>query len=176
MSAFDKYVLPILPKLIPGEITRVEGTDEEIAKILDKNIGIDLMLNNNEIYYGIASRIQINSRVWNTFTIRCWRDSGNKTELDKLREAIKNDAMRPHFTMQAYVVNDKLQTIAITKTKNIIDFIDKYPELCIKNDSFDGRRYAKFIAVKWGDMQKKGYEVRGINNTKEEQTNESTNL
>lgn len=158
MDVFDRLILPVFPKLVRGEYIRVEGTDEEIAQMLDKHIGIDAMVDRDGIVFGLGSRIQINSGVWNTFTIRCDRESGNLTEFEKLKCAIENDAMRPHLTMQAYVENDRLQTVAVARTKDIIEYIETHPKECPVRKSFDGR-WAKFITVYWSRMRRAGYRV-----------------
>ena len=160
MGIFNKLIKPVLPDLIPGECTQIEGSPEEIAKMLDQHIGIDAMIDKGDIVYGLGSRIQIDSGVWNTFTIRCERESGHITELEKLRKAIAMDAMRPHFTMQAYVIRGELKSIAVAKTKDVIQYIDTHPEECPRRHSYDGEKWAKFIVVYWDKLKAAGYTVK----------------
>ena len=166
MNVFDKIIRPVLPQLVTGEYIQVEGRDEEIAKILDENVGIDVMVNKGDSIFGLGSRIQIDSGVWNTFTIRCGRQSGHITELEKLRNAIKNDSMRPQLTMQAYVVNGELKSIAIAKTRDIIDYLDKHQDECPTRKSFDGKGYADFKVIHWDKMKEAEYKVNIIDYTK----------
>lgn len=164
-DAFDRLILPVLPMLVRGKYIRVEGTPEEIAQYLDQNIGIDAMLDCGNVTYGLGSRIQFDSGVWNTFTIRCSRESGHITELEKLRKAIQYDSMRPHMTLQAYVENNKLQTIGVAWTKDIIEYIDAHD--CPIRTSFDGSKRAQFVFVKWDEMKDAGYVVRTFDNRME---------
>lgn len=157
MSAFDRLILPVLPKLVSGKYIRVEGRPEEIALYLDQSVGIDAMMDQGNVVYGLGSRIQIDSGVWDDFTIRCDRESGHITELEKLRNAIKNDGMRPHLTMQAFVVRDVLKSIGVARTRDIIDYINKTD--CPVRRSFDGKGWAEFVIVGWDAMKKAGYKV-----------------
>lgn len=160
MDAFRRLVKPVLEEIMKGEYIPVEGSPEEIAQLLDKRIGIDAMVDKGDTIYGLGSRIQIDSGVWNTFTIRCDRESGHITELEKLRNAIKRDAMRPQVTLQAYIENDTLQSLALAMTKDIIKYIDTHDVQ--ERRSFDGNGWAKFKVVKWDEMIKDGYAVKVI--------------
>ena len=159
-DAFQSYIIPVLPRLILGKYKPVEGTPEEIAKMLDERCGIDGVIDRGDIIYALGSRIQIDSGDWRTFTIRCERGSGHITELEKLRKAIKNDALRPQFTLQAYIVDGTLRSVAVARTKDIIEFIDNYEAKCQTKTSTDnmGRR-ACFKSILWRDMQLAGYKV-----------------
>lgn len=151
MSQFDELIRPVLPQLFGScEFIRTEGSPEEIAKILDQNIGIDGLIKKGSVYYGLGSRIQSGSGVWNTFTIRKSRVSGHITELEKLRRAIKNDAMRPHFTMHAYVTNNELKSIGVVRTRDLVEYIDNHE--CKTRFAYDGK--AEFVYVNWGDISK----------------------
>lgn len=160
IEIFDQLIHPVLSVLLPkiGEFKyiRVEGSPEEIAQKLDQNIGIDALLETENITYALGNRIQINSGVWNSFTIRTERESGHITELEKLQNAVKKDAMRPNLTLQAYVIDNQLKSAAIAMTRHIIDFINKYD--CPVKKTFDGK-WVSFKVVDWDRMQKKGYPV-----------------
>ena len=164
MDAFKRLVKPVLEEIMQGEYIPVEGSPEEIAQLLDKRIGIDAMVDKGDTIYGLGSRIQIDSGVWNTFTIRCDRESGHITELEKLRKAIKSDSMRPQITLQAYVENDKLQSLALARTADIIRYIDTHD--CPERRSFDGKGWAKFKVVKWDSMIRDGYRLKVIDRRK----------
>lgn len=160
INTFDRLILPILPRLVSGDFIRVEGRPEEIAQYLDQSIGIDAMIDKGGITYGLGSRIQIDTGVWDDFTIRCDRQSGHITELEKLRNAIKYDAMRPHLTMQAFVKNDELKSIGMARTRDIIDYIDGHE--CKTQWSHDDHGWAQFVIVDWDDMKKAGYKVNTL--------------
>lgn len=158
MDVFNRLIKPVLQDVMGGEYIPVEGSPEEIAQLLDKRIGIDAMIDRGNTIYGLGSRIQIDSGVWNTFTIRCDRQSGHITELEKLRKAIKNDSMRPQITMQAYVENDTLKTLAYARTADIIKYIDTHD--CPERKSFDGKGWALFKVVQWDKMKAAGFSVK----------------
>ena len=159
MDVFVTLIKPVLERVMKGAYISIEGSPDEIAQILDKRIGIDAMIDKGSTVYGLASRIQIDSGVWNTFTIRCERETGHITELEKLRKAIKNDSMRPQITMQAYVENGELKSIGLARTADIIRYIDTHE--CTERKSSDGR-WARFKYVKWDDMLKEGYNIKVI--------------
>lgn len=160
MDVFDRLVRPVLPRFVTGEIVRVEGSPEKIAELLDKRAGIDVLIDKGDFFCGLGSRIQIDSGVWNTFTIRCDRESGHLTELEKLRKAIENDAIRPNLTMQAYVEDGVLQSIAMARTKDIVEFIDNHD--CPVRRSRDDKGWALFKVVYWRLMKEAGYRIKAL--------------
>lgn len=158
MDVFNRLIKPVLLDITGGEYIPVEGSPEEIAQLLDKRIGIDAMIDRGNTIYGLGSLIQIDSGVWNTFTIRCDRESGHITELEKLRKAIKCDSMRPQITLQAYVENDILKSLGLARTVDIIEFIDTHD--CPERRSFDGKGWAQFKVIHWDKMKAAGYSVK----------------
>ena len=160
MDVFDRLIRPVLPKLVRGECVRVEGREEEIAQMLDKQIGIDALIVREDATFALGSRVQINKGVWDTFTIRCERQSGHITELEKLKNAIKNEAMRPHLSMHAYVVDGELKSVAMARTKDIIEFIEN--NNCPERTAWDEHGWQKFKVVHWYKMQEQGYQVNII--------------
>lgn len=158
MDVFNRLIKPVLEDVMKGEYIPVEGSPEEIAQLLDKRIGIDAMVDRGDTIYGLGSRIQIDSGVWDTFTIRCDRESGHITELEKLRKAIKADSMRPQITMQAYVENDTLKSLALARTVDIIRYIDTHD--CPERRSYDGKGWAQFKVVHWDKMKAAGFGVK----------------
>ena len=160
MDVFKRLIQPVLEGVLRGDYIPVEGSPEEIAQLLDKRIGIDAMIDRGNTIYGLGSRIQIDSGVWNTFTIRCDRESGHITELEKLRKAIKCDSMRPQITMQAYVENDELKTLALARTADIIRYMDDHDGDCPERFSRDKKGWAKFKVVYWDKMKAAGYGVK----------------
>ena len=157
MDVFNRLIKPVLEIVMHGDYIPVEGSPEEIAQLLDRRIGIDAMVDQGDIIYGLGSRIQIDSGVWNTFTVRCDRESGHITELEKLRKAIRSDSMRPQGTLQAYVENDELKSLGLARTADIIKYIDTHA--CPERRSYDGIRWAKFKVVHWDKLKAAGFEV-----------------
>lgn len=158
MDVFNRLVWPCLKEMCHGgDYIPVEGSPDEIAQILDKQIGIDGMLKKGSGFYGVGSRIQIDSGVWNTFTIRCERESGHITELEKLRRAINNDSLRPQLTLQAYVERDALKSLAVAKTVDIVRYIDA--QKCDERMSHDKKGFARFVVVPWDKFKQAGYGI-----------------
>lgn len=162
MDVFNRLIKPVLEGTMRCQYIPVEGSPEEIARLLDQRIGIDAMVDKGSTIYGLGSRIQIDSGVWNTFTIRCGRESGHITELDKLRKAIKCDSMRPHITMQAYVEKNALKTLALARTADIVRYIDTHDAECPVRYSQDDKGWAQFKVVYWDKMQAAGFNVKVI--------------
>ena len=151
---------PIISKLLHGgRILPVEGDPNEICHILDLTCGTDYMqiYDDKDIVWGIASRIQTydpdRGRPFNTFTIRNKRESGQKTEYEKRRDAINRGGIYPYLTMQAYVNarSGEIDSLAITKTTDLMDFIiKKNPEVKHTGDEQIGQ--AEFFVVRWYEM------------------------
>lgn len=69
----------------------------------------------------------------------------------------------PAYTMQAYVLGDKVQGLALTKTIDLIDYIKKgYADERRTGDNKIGQ--AEFYVCKWDKMKYCGYEVREYKN------------
>ena len=139
----------VLPRLIKGKIHTIEAQDNNVLILLDTLSGIDYIRENENGLQGIAARVQWGNN-WNTFTIRKERHTGNKTEYQKRMEQIENGYFYPFFTLQAYFnnrVENRLLSIAVIKTKELYNFINKHPEKVItrKSDNF-------FYIVKWIDV------------------------
>lgn len=175
-SAFGKYVLPVLTEKLEksGLYYKWESTegvthldeDNETNFKLDVCYGIDCISTNiktgKQFYYAI--RNQFNSRDWGTFTIRLHRQSGSKTEWQKLQDAVDNDGLMPDYHMQSYLDGSN-NVIAIyrVRTKDIVDYIRKYGTTVRQNYS-DGTSFYVVYAEK---MKDKGYSVDIIRPSKE---------
>jgi hypothetical protein len=150
-KALEKIKDNELQKIIKGKIHTIENKDNEILMLLDTKSGIDYIRENDLGMQGIASRVQWGKN-WDTFTIRTKRHTGTKTELSKRLEQIKNGYFYPAFTLQAYFDNKQdmnLLSIAITKTLELYEFIEKNKNLIYSNKSDND-----FIFVKWSDYEK----------------------
>lgn len=136
------------------EIFSAEDSNHPALKAFDIYSGVDLVIKKKGHLFGIASRMQTGR--YNTFTIRKERHTGVKTELEKRKEAIKIGAIYPKWTMQGYYEKpNTITSLAICKTVDLYEFIDKYPDLV-------QRRYSDnaFLVVKWSAMKAKGYKLK----------------
>lgn len=156
VKAIESIIGTILPKLINGEIVSVEGQNNDVLIMLDTLSGVDYIRIDNSGLQGIAARVQWGKN-WDTFTIRAERHTGTKTEYEKRVEQIKKGYFYPAFTMQAYFDNrtdNNLESIAIIKTLDLYEFIEKYPNKVQTRFSDN-----KFYYIKWDDI-KDYYEMK----------------
>lgn len=153
---------PVIKQLLNGgEILPVEGSDDEVCKMLDLTCGIDYFhVYSNGLTWGIASRMQPNcSKGWNTFTVRMKRESGAKTEYEKRKFAIDHNGEYPFLTMQGYFDrNNNVISLAIAKTVDVMN--------CVENDigyyrhtGQDKTGQAEFYVIPWDKMKQAGYKV-----------------
>lgn len=158
---FEKLIKPELINIFKNkiEITSLEvlSNDNEIAKMFDVYCGIDAVYKDFHGIRGIASRIQ-KGKAWDTFTIRHERESGAKTEYEKRKYAIENNYFYPYLTLQAYVNDGKLLSMALAKTTDIFDMIEKgFSEKQRTGNGQIGQ--ATFYVVRWLDMVEQGYKI-----------------
>lgn len=141
-----------------------EGEADALRQHLDKQCGTDYFIHNRFGHtFAVGSRFQNDARQekkWATFTIRATRESGVKTEFEKLKDAIQRDSQRPHLTMQGYVTDDgNLDRMAVAMTRDIVDYIEKYnPEIVYTRKDQNGQ--SGFYPVNWDDFMNKGYYIR----------------
>lgn len=169
IERFNDIIKPKLQNLLKGSFLTVEGESSDIMKeILDTLAGIDSWhIDKLRGIRGIASRIQEidtikypNSKPYNTFTIRNKRASGKSTEYEKRKYAIKNDYLYPFYTIQAYInlKDNSLMSCAIAKTKDIIEYIDKYKPIR-RQTSIYQKGQANFWIIKWDDFKNKNFKI-----------------
>lgn len=142
----------ILKELISGEIHSIESSKDAVLILFDKKSGIDYIRENEEGLQGIAARVQWKVN-YKTFTIRKTRHTGTETEYEKRKNAIKSGYIYPAFTMQAYFdnrIDNNLLSIAMMRTLNLYEFIDKYPGKVYQNKSDN-----EFIYIFWNDLKNK---------------------
>lgn len=153
ISDFNRYIKPVLQEKFKTQYISVEANKiDELAKLLDTLSGIDLWQYTKEGMRGIASRIQRTKDSFDTFTIRNFRDNGARTEYEKRRNAIENDYLYPYYTIQGYIVEDKLASFALAKTEDIMDLIS----IGCYTKNHTGRNQigqAGFYVVLWSDLQ-----------------------
>ena len=133
----------------------LENREDEIAKTLDRECGIDALLDNGRGKIPIALRTQQDAHNWRTFTIRKIRDSGAYTELEKLNYALENDTLRPYLVIQSYLQGTKLLGSAIGKIEHIIQYILNNPD-CPTNRTTN----ASFYYVSWDSIECKELNIQ----------------
>lgn len=143
--------IPIIEQQLNGKIISIEQNDDQITKLLDTKCGVDGLLIHNKGVYGIAHRVGYNTD-WSTFTIRVKDSSGAKTEIDHL----KSTGIKPTYHVQTYVKGDILLSMAIARSEDLLDYIEKYSPV-IKSSS---QSKDKFAIIKWTDFDKAGYKIK----------------
>ena len=144
-------VIPIIEQQLNGKIISIEQNNDQITKLLDTKCGVDGLLIHNKGVYGIAHRVGYDV-AWNTFTIRVKDSSGAKTEIDHLCST----GIKPYYHIQSYVKGGTILSMAIAKTDDIVDYIEKYsPPIKTAGKSGD-----KFTIIKWCDFDKAGYKIK----------------
>ncbi len=136
-----------------GQFLNIENSDNKGLQWLDQNAGIDLIGCHDSKVYGIAARIQYDVS-YATFTMRYERFTGSETEYSKRLETIDTGYFHPLFTMQAYVINNRVSSAAIIKTKDLYSFIQSNPEKVYENKSDNLFKY-----VYWTDIANAGYTI-----------------
>lgn len=144
-----------------GELLRMEGSPEKIAYLLDVRAGIDgFQVHDTHGLRGIASRVQVTSRPYNTFTIRTERESGVDTEYIKRRDAITSQDgwLYPALTIHAYVKtwDGPLLSAGVAYTSDIIECIER--GWCTFN-SVTRNGAATFAVVDWQEMKSRDFRV-----------------
>jgi len=104
-----------------SRIVEIETSDNEVLQMFDRFSGIDaIQVTRDHAIRGVAIRVQW-GRAWNTFTIRYRLSSGAKTEYAKRVDAIENEKLYPHLTVQVYLSNDssRILSAAIIQTREL---------------------------------------------------------
>lgn len=111
-QAFRALVWPALEQSVFRGAEMICGEmlgDSAFFGVIDRYAGVDAWLIRHEqgTVYTIASRVQfVAERAWPSFTIREERYTGSRTELEKRLVAVKEGAIYPSFTVQAYVLHN----------------------------------------------------------------------
>lgn len=162
---------PIIRKLMGGgEIKAVEGRDDEICLMLDRNCGTDYfqVYGRGEkldgVVWGVGSRFQSvwhGKKPFNTFTIRKERASGTRTEYEKRKLAIERNGVYPFLTMHGYYDEQTgdILSIAIARTKDLWE--------CIENGHADVKKtgesqigQAVFYYLDWEKVKSLDYPIK----------------
>ena len=150
VRAFEAIRHTVVPKLIAGQIIRVEKQDNEILLTIDQKAGIDYIRSNDTGLQGIAWRAQWGDRAWDTFTIRYKRHSGAETEYEKRVSQIREGYMYPAFTMQGYFTDRETNrplSVGIVKTLDLYQLLIDQPSVAHHNQSDN-----EFLFVRWSDI------------------------
>ena len=159
---------PIIVKLLNGgRFMPVEGSDDEVCRMLDTTCGTDYfqVYDHSGLVWGVASRMQeINAslhRPFNTFTVRKARESGVKTEYEKRRYAIEHNGVYPFLTMQGYVdiQTGELLSLGIARTVDIMSCIDAGKAI-VRHTGTEQIGQAEFYVLPWDRMRAMGKHVK----------------
>ena len=157
----NEKIMPVVRKLFPDwHLMQVEGKEDEVCSKLDMSCGIDYLMYSDkmDLVYGVASRIQYGAN-YRTFTVRKSRESGALTEYHKRSQAIFLGGLYPKYSMQAYVIDDGVAGLAMTKTADLIDFIAK--DFAEERQTLSDKiGQAAFYVCEWDKMKACGYTVR----------------
>ena len=155
---FLKHLKPRLEQFLEGsQIFHTEADPNAgLARAFDTVASIDAwIVQPNLGMCGLASRIQqvdINQhKPYNTWTIRLERESGVRTEYDKLCYARKHGFLYPYWSAQAYIHkydDDRLLSFAVGKTTAILDAIAR-GDSWVKTTGSDQYGQAAFHCVNW---------------------------
>lgn len=159
--AIEKIKSVISPNMVKGKIHSIENSDNEILVLLDRKSGINYIREDAQGLQGIAARVQF-GQAYNSFTVRYKRHTGTKTEYEKRIEQIQNGYFYPFLTLQAYFDNRtdmNLFSLAIVRTIDLYDFIDKHPEY-IENKFSDN----EFMVIYWAFLKRESYKILILDN------------
>lgn len=161
-----KAAEPVILKLLGGDrIMCVEGSDDEVLRMLDLTCGIDYfhVYDGRGLVRGVASRFQTVSggRGYDTFTVRKERESGAATEYGKRKLAIAHGGEYPYLTMQAYVdsASGEVVSMGVARTVDIMAFIDAGMATVRRTGSAQVGQ-ATFWVVPWAALSGWGCDVR----------------
>lgn len=167
-SSFHDLVWPCIgPHIGGGRVISMENSgDNELRSLFDITSGIDAwQILTDGGMYGIASRVQPIGKDWSTFTVRHSRDSGVKTEWEKLRAAVyaKDSRVYPKWFIQAYTSKDHttLLSCAAVMTAELVCHIDW---LCQKDLDTRETSNARFWFVGWEKPARTGANFIGESN------------
>lgn len=146
-----------------GNICNIEYKPDATAKALDRQYGIDWLLQtHNHGILGIASRIQFTQPRYytnphNSFTVRYDNVSGCRTEFSKRLDAIEHGQLHPFFTLQAYCQVENpgnVLSAAFMRTSDLYEFMTKYSYLVTED-----RQDNTFKVCRWDDISRVGYTI-----------------
>lgn len=161
-AQFVDPALPILQAMLHRSLYLypVENSHDQTDLILDKNCGIDYITvtDLDETRHGLCWRCQPDA--WDTFTVRKYRVTDAETEFKKRLEAIEKNSIRPHYWAQAYIVDNKIHSLALIQADDLILYIKNNPNVKTRWTGNTQEGKAEFYYVPFKEMAFKGYKMR----------------
>jgi len=158
---FRTLVMPEFLKAFGGKMETVEGLPHSLTQKLDIAAGIDAVYEPPGCGpYGLALRIQYGKN-YESFTVRCQRESGAKTEFTKRQESFQKGGLAPTLTLQAYIDRERSRLLAgaVARTVDILQCIELgHCDKHVTGASEIGR--AAFYSVSWNTLDKLGMPCR----------------
>ena len=162
-EAFWRLFAPRIAADTGGRFVAVEGRVDEVAKLLDTNAGIDaLFIDKLGLIHGVAVRVQFTDRSWDTFSVRCERDSGNPTEYDKRVAALKARAMVPHMTFQGYAskAGSTALSAAWVSTVHLFELLGDQEFMRTHSRRMNMQDGNSFYYALWDELRTRGASIR----------------
>ena len=152
---FRTLVMPEFLKTFGGKIEVVEGLPHSLTQKLDMAAGIDAVYEPPGYGpYGLALRVQY-GRNYESFTVRCQRESGAKTEFAKRQESLRQGTLAPTLTLQAYVDRERNKLLggAVARTEDVLRCIELgHCNKHVTGTNEIGR--AAFYSVAWNTLDR----------------------
>ena len=141
------------------KILSTEEVSESLKGLLDKHSCVDAcgFTKNDDLVFLASRVIEVvpYGDNYDCFSLRNKRVSGKGTELQKLARKIQLDLPRPTYHVQTFVnEKDDVLTVAITRTKELVEFImAREPKIKKANDG------TEFWLASWKDLRAAGIKV-----------------
>lgn len=149
------FIAPVLCKIFGGVVTPTERRANSFERLLDLNC-IDGLVSTAKGFLPFAARIQSGIN-YKSFSIRYSRPTGEPTEYEKISKAIEMDLLRPLYHAQGYVADDGQATVAVVRTQDLFDFVNKNINKIKIRANEDG---TKFLAAFWRDLKQFGVTLK----------------
>lgn len=155
IRVYKRIVIPKIEELrwlgANVKIERIEGQDFPGAEILDKYACIDYIVKQPyNLPFFISTRAEF-SRNYRNFTICKERPNCKNVEFYKLKKGIDENSLRPKYLFHAFVIEDRLRSMAMAKAEDVLDMILRGKCDLKENRFFPG---TWFYRVSWNAMEK----------------------
>lgn len=159
-SRFAQFVKPALEKFGFRDVVSTEKQDSELKRFLDYSC-IDALGKQDGMTVTFASRVIQKIKTgsdYDCFSLRSSRRSGHITELEKLRQAIEKDSLRPQWHCQSFISEDgKTATCGLIRTSDLLWFIDTCADETKTKPTNSGD---SFVIADWKNLTRAGVDVR----------------
>lgn len=135
---FNRFVLPELPRLIPGllEVLPVEGVDGKLTACLDRFCGVDYLLLCRKVVdggealhlHGLSSRVTNTTRCFQNFTMAVTASTRRHVSEYHRRKRAMDDgegAIVSSWILQADTDGERLLGVAVAKTQDVVKAISR---------------------------------------------------